>query len=458
MPSELGEALSERELDVIKQLALGAVNREIAETLSISPNTVKVHLRNIYTKLGVTTRTEAVAVSMQNGLIPSPGQPESTSEAAASLAKSATDAIVAPADVAADPEPETASGAEAAPKATNWRLIAFASGFVALAILLIFWWSTRSGPEAAEVGCAELPIGDSNWRTSSQLPTPLTNMATATNGLNIYHIGGESEGDLVADVAVFDTSNCTWRTATSKPTAIADTTATVIFGEIYVPGGRVEGDKPSSIVEVYSPVNNGWRTVANIPKAVTGALALTDGNLLYLFGGWDGEEYLTDAYAYDPGNDAWRPLPDLPQPTAFAAGGFIRGRFYVVGGFDGDKDLTACHWYDAAAAVWQSCPEMLEARAGAAGAVIFDRLYIVGGGWHDEVTFSEYLDTSNETWQVVNDPQLASNDRWAHLGVSSVERRIYAMGGQLNQGPSRDNLVFVPFPYESFIPASSSSE
>ncbi|MBB3176649.1 LuxR C-terminal-related transcriptional regulator [Variovorax sp. Sphag1AA] len=55
------EALSERELDVVRLLAQALPNKKIARTLGLSPETVKWHLKNIYGKLGVSGRDEAVA-------------------------------------------------------------------------------------------------------------------------------------------------------------------------------------------------------------------------------------------------------------------------------------------------------------------------------------------------------------------------------------------------------------
>jgi DNA-binding NarL/FixJ family response regulator len=63
------EALSERELDVLRGVAKGRTNREIAQILSISDRTVQGHLANIFGKLKVTSRTEAVTVGLQNGLL-----------------------------------------------------------------------------------------------------------------------------------------------------------------------------------------------------------------------------------------------------------------------------------------------------------------------------------------------------------------------------------------------------
>lgn len=69
--SSLIEPLSERELEVLKQLAAGCTNRDVAERLFLSINTVKAHTRNIYGKLDVNNRTQAVAQARQLGLLES---------------------------------------------------------------------------------------------------------------------------------------------------------------------------------------------------------------------------------------------------------------------------------------------------------------------------------------------------------------------------------------------------
>lgn len=63
------EALSERELEVLRGVAKGWTNREIAAALAISDRTVQGHLANIFGKLQVTSRTEAVTVGLQQGLL-----------------------------------------------------------------------------------------------------------------------------------------------------------------------------------------------------------------------------------------------------------------------------------------------------------------------------------------------------------------------------------------------------
>ncbi len=63
------EPLSERELEVLRGVAKGWTNREIGAALGISDRTVQGHLANIFGKLHVASRTEAVTVALQQGLI-----------------------------------------------------------------------------------------------------------------------------------------------------------------------------------------------------------------------------------------------------------------------------------------------------------------------------------------------------------------------------------------------------
>lgn len=63
-----GWGLAEREMEVLQLLAAGQRNRAISAKLHISENTVKFHVRNIFRKLGVGSRTEAIALSHSHGL------------------------------------------------------------------------------------------------------------------------------------------------------------------------------------------------------------------------------------------------------------------------------------------------------------------------------------------------------------------------------------------------------
>ena len=63
-------SLTERELEVLRLLAQGILNKEIAQTLNISLGTVRFHTSNIYKKLGVSNRTEAARLALERRLIP----------------------------------------------------------------------------------------------------------------------------------------------------------------------------------------------------------------------------------------------------------------------------------------------------------------------------------------------------------------------------------------------------
>jgi DNA-binding NarL/FixJ family response regulator len=67
------EALTERELEVLRLVASGATNRDIAERMFVSEATVKTHLLHVYEKLGVNDRAAAVAAAYDRGLL-TPGE------------------------------------------------------------------------------------------------------------------------------------------------------------------------------------------------------------------------------------------------------------------------------------------------------------------------------------------------------------------------------------------------
>jgi two-component system, NarL family, response regulator LiaR len=68
-PPKPGHDLTEREREVLALMAQGFNNVEIAENLIVSRSTVKFHVSNILSKLHASSRTEAVAIAMENGLI-----------------------------------------------------------------------------------------------------------------------------------------------------------------------------------------------------------------------------------------------------------------------------------------------------------------------------------------------------------------------------------------------------
>ena len=451
--AESGETLSERELDVLRCVSSGASNKQIASELTISQNTVKVHLRNIYTKLDVSSRTEATTAAIQQGYITVPGM-ENTAVAAETQPVTETNGEQ---NIAAE---STGAAVDQLQK-RNWRMpvLLLLLLFSVIAIMLLgLQVMNQSQAAATPEPFEETTIGDSRWISSRPMPEGRANMAVASVGLDIYQIGGETTGGVDGKVTIYDSVDRVWREAAEKPTAIADASAVELYGELYVPGGRLVDGQPTAAVEAYSPSQDAWRLIASLPQPLSGGLTLSDGAFLYVFGGWDGEEYLDTAFKYDPSADSWRPLPPMPEARAFAAGGELTGKLAVVGGANEQGQLPSCHIFDPTGEEWSSCPDMLQPRAAAGSAVILNKLYVIGGGIdsEDEVSFSEVYDPNSETWQVVNTPMLEGRASWPHTGVGHVETRIYALGGRHGDIYLDDTFIYAPLVYQTFIPAASS--
>jgi DNA-binding CsgD family transcriptional regulator/N-acetylneuraminic acid mutarotase len=478
---ELGEPLSRRELEVLQCVADGSSNKEIAVSLAISQNTVKVHLRNIFTKLGVSSRTEAMTAAIQKGVVVLPvggqvvleasEQPLSESSIRGEAVSSAEEAAQQRGQTMVTSDPGlvtkgvTSIGQDTLPSGRGLHSLRNAALLISLLLSVVMMAILGSqmingDPEITPEPFEQVPMGETGWFENRPMPVGQANMATVAVGLSVYQIGGETEDSVVDTVHVYDTTNHVWLSASSKPTAVADVTAAVLFGEIYVPGGRLKNGRPTDIVEAYSPANDRWRLVTALPHPVSAGLALSDGSFLYFFGGWDGERYLDSAFIYDVGADSWRPLPAMTDTRAFATGSFVTGQLYVVGGSDGKSDLSSCEHFDPTALQWSGCPDMLLPRAGAGSAVVLNKLYVIGGGSSasDAISFSEVYDPGSETWQVVNTPMLSQVPSWAYLGVTNVEVRIYAFGGRRDGDLSTANFVYAPRVYRSFIPAATTGD
>ena len=68
-PRQSGDSLTAREREVLKLMADGLTNADIAERLVIGVATVKTHVSSVISKLGVSTRTEATALAIRRGLV-----------------------------------------------------------------------------------------------------------------------------------------------------------------------------------------------------------------------------------------------------------------------------------------------------------------------------------------------------------------------------------------------------
>ncbi len=465
---EFGESLSKREREILDCVAGGAGNKQIAAELFISQNTVKVHLRNIYVKMGVSSRTEATTQAIRLGLVAVPGAEDMVVDTAVPVPDSApatipevAKALEATVEITPDPASEIEPIVSPIPKQRPWGKIWVG---VLLGVLLLAGLAVGIN----YVNAPTIPIEpilyeevklEDNWIQSRPLPVTSAKAAVASFGLDLYLIGGEQDGTVSKDVLLYDTAELIWENKAEKPTAVSEATAVELGGVIFVPGGRDADGQPSNLVEAYSPTNDAWGTVASLPVAVAGGLTLTDGGAIYFIGGSDGQKTLNTVYVYDPGADSWRPLAEMNTARTFASGGVIGNKLYVVGGFDGQTELASCEVYDIGINRWAECAPMLAVRGGAGTAVLLNKLYVIGGGMDagNKINFSEVYDPAIDAWSLVNTPLLDEDNRWVHVGVASVENRIYTLGGiREDDLATDDNFAYAPLVFQTFIPAASS--
>jgi len=466
MTQELPEELSARELEILKLVATGATNQQIAQALSISINTVKAHLRNVFAKLMVESRTEATLYAIQHGLIEVAASTEGDS---AEDASSAEEGDAAP-EVEHLPPLEREMPALPSPHTLAWPLalsqrIALVVG--ALLILTVAAWpraqanttpaNSRFIDQPIQVSSSAEAESSSRWQTVAQISTPRSRFAQAELNGVIYVLSGLTEEGWTPSVEALDTATNQWERRANKPTAVANVGAAVVDGLIYVPGGYDENNTVRDILEVYDPQQDRWTTAAPLPRPICNyAIAPVEGGF-YLFGGWDGTGYLDTVTYYDVAADNWQQKPPLAVARGDIAATTVGSRIYLIGGYDGATEYDLCLSYDlemvaAGQDPWRTHAPMSVGRAGHSVVASAGTLYVVGGGWGSYLSYNERYDVANDLWSTFESPILGE---WRTLGLSAVGNgkglMLYALGGW-NGGYLGAVQVYQAAPFRVYIP------
>ncbi len=245
--------LSEREREILRLVATGASNKEIAQALFISSNTVKVHLRNIFGKIGVTSRTEAAMYAVNSGLVPGPAHdsemvavPEAVSASGLGL-------------------PDDDQGRAAWRQRLAWGMVSF----LVLAVVAVLAWAAFFNRQS--IGQASVPTPAlsvlPHWQKLASMPTARQSLALAAYEGQLYAIAGQAQAGVTGVVERYDPSTNQWLALPSKPTPVADIGAAVVGGKIYVPGGRLASGDVSDILEIFDPHSGVWEKGASLPAA-----------------------------------------------------------------------------------------------------------------------------------------------------------------------------------------------
>ena len=426
------EELSERELEILRLLATGASNKEIAGQLYISANTVKVHLRNIFAKTGVSSRTEAAMYAVSKGIIPADDF-QHKAPAAQSENESAQESVEK------STEPFT-------PTMIRRRTIIFwAFGAVALIGISVFAYYLLQKSQSPALPSGMAPVSAARWEKLSEMPTARYSLATAVIGSEIYAIGGMTAQGVTSRVERYSIPRNAWADAADKPTPVYEASAATIGGKIYVPGGRLASGGPTDVLEIYDPYREEWTEGAPLPIALSGyALAAFEGKI-YVFGGWDGQKQVASVFQYDPGLDAWKIKTPMPTARSQAGAAPMGDKILVIGGIDGEKALAVNEVYQpnldsGVQQPWGSGASLPSPRGGLAVTSLADSIYVLGGRDGTQLSLPplQYISLSG-TWLEFENPV---SEPLVSAGLVSSGTQIYTLGGEVSGAPSDQTLVY----------------
>ena len=215
-------------------VATGVTNREVAQRLSISVNTVKVHLRNIYTKLGAESRTEATMVAVREGWVVVEGAEEAPESGEVT-----------------DNQPQAPPVAPPPPLPWFKRAALLTTLPLMIAAVATTWPRNQpqdgnglSLPPDLEPGqsppqVVPLENEESLWHERAQMPTRRAHLALAAADGRIFAIAGQTPEGITDAVEIYDPEENLWTRGNDKPVPAAYVSAAVIGTNVYVPGGML---------------------------------------------------------------------------------------------------------------------------------------------------------------------------------------------------------------------------
>ena len=338
--------ISEREREILRLVVTGATNQQIALQLDISVNTVKVHLRNIFSKIGVVSRTEAAAYALRHGIVPM-GTTAELQPTVELISAPEQIELLEPPTVAevtlpeAAVTPTTAESAAPSVAARKWSWLSLVGLLLLGALfstLLLLWRrdTVEQQPPATLPTAAHSVANASRWSTRAPLPLPRDYMAIAAFDLQqeIYVFGGLRQGRVSAEIYRYDPLNNLWVSIGEQPDPVQHAAAVTLRGKIYLPGGEDADGTVQEQLAIYDPRSRRWSLGPPLPEPRSRYALVSWEGRIYLIGGWDGQAMRAEVFIFDPETERWSLGPELPRACRHASAVIAAGRLYLIGGED----------------------------------------------------------------------------------------------------------------------------
>jgi len=427
--------LSEREIEILKLVATGLSNKEIAYQLKISPNTVKVHLKNIFSKIGVVSRTEAAMFAVRQGWV----------EAGSQVALEA---------IEAQESGDLPKAAQIAfpPLILGLLGIGLFAAMIILVVLLVNL-ASRGNPQVVEIVVTPTPE-PVKWELVTQMPEPKKSMAYAAVDNKIYIIGGETPEGISDRVDIYDTVTGQWSEGARKPTPVSEACGLTLGNEIFVIGGKLRDGLYTDVVEAYDWVEDRWNLAGKIPAQLGGMSCIAHEGKSYVLGGWDGQGVYKNIWSFQPSDKEWKTFYSLEEGRAYFGAINIGKSAYLAGGWDGKNELNTLDTLTLQGDTLSRGDTIYlpERRERLTLLNVLDKLYVLGG------KNAESKMTTSLEYQPLKDMQRSianpNEEEWASLGAVAIGEYLYGFGGELG-GALSDRLFRLRVLYTVVLPVIS---
>jgi DNA-binding CsgD family transcriptional regulator len=290
--------LSDREQEILDLIIKGLSNKEIGNYLSISPNTVKIHVSKILRKVGAASRTEAATIALNKAV--QKAVPES--------------------EYNSTPQVQSIRKTKSMQMRSIGLVIGAILSFVSLSL---FFFSGLNKNK---------PTLESN---ESRVVFSIPNGGLESTGVvyqdQLYLLANDYDRTSLVKV---DLRNQQSQIVSELPVALRGVKLERIRSNLYVAGGQTLDGTASNKLFVYNIVSSKWVQKKDLVQGVWNYASESIDGKLILFGGENTHGLVSDVWEYDPSLDTWTLLGNLIQSRKKIASLRYNDRFYILGGED----------------------------------------------------------------------------------------------------------------------------